>query len=1015
MHRINHIILCSAIVCILLFINPVSAEDFIVKIGENKTFTEFNNHFTEFSNDPNNILPWPDVREKYSENNTARVSLAAAPNQAGCAEAETGVDFTWDLNGKSWEQVKNTPIRVTVVYSYEIQADWVDGYGSSDAQIFRSLNGTDVKIGYSQGGPGTISNVVQEIYEITPDQLGDRFLFLVYCHAHNDINGTAPAHTSHAQVVVDSIKIEFPEDVTPVILVHGWRGSPETWTVLEGNLSDAGFPYAIFDYSPGLEDPYIYAFDLRNFVNKYKSDNHYDKVDIVCHSMGALVSRVYMENLGGSKDVRQWIGVCPVNHGAAIADLQSPAYAYLNKFFNLQLFGNEPAVTEMKTTSRTVTYLGSKHDPNVIYRVIVGYNGEMNNGYLSFFGGYTLAKDQTGQAYWTNFGDGVVALEQSKLDWAGIDCYSGLDHNSAPKSPAVNQKIIEYLNDPSLDNSKYIPINEQRVDWVENVGSVSTGLVHPGGQKNVSFEVDKGAERIINRVDWPGSDLNLTLISPSGNPYQQLGYYKDNTSIWYEIDNPEEGNWTAQIDPIDIPENGEPYTLTGLLTSNLTFSAGTNRPDNIFHQHENAIILAELKNGISYVMYATVQMNTTDPDGLSSTSYLHDDGTNGDSISGDGIYSLSFMLDKLGIYQYGISAKNESVNIERETGLTVYSISPSPTMGYIIPASGYNGTTVTINDLHGSNFKPNSSVKLSKIGQNDIYADNVIVVSPGRINCNFTIPSDASLGTWDVTITTPEYQSATLYDAFSIIVPSLITQTKIAIFNNGTWYIDCNGDGQFNAGDINSWFGSAGSNPVIGDWNGDGCSEIGVFKDGAWLFDSDGSGTLTAGDKDFAFGGAGWTPVVGDWDANGIDEIGIYQDGVWLLDYDGSGGWSAADKNFAYGDTGWTPVVGDWDANGIDEIGIYQDGAWLLDYDTSWGWTPGDKNFGYGNAGFTPVVGDWNADGRIKIGIYQNGGWLIDYDGLWGWDASGSRNNGFGSPGWTPVVGKWHIGALYSA
>ena len=70
---------------------------------------------------------------------------------------------------------------------------------------------------------------------------------------------------------------------------------------------------------------------------------------------------------------------------------------------------------------------------------------------------------------------------------------------------------------------------------------------------------------------------------------------------------------------------------------------------------------------------------------------------------------------------------------------------------------------------------------------------------------------------------------------------------------------------------------------------------------------------------------------MGDWNGDGKSEIGIYKDGTWYLDYNGNGIWDAGiDKADIFGTLGWTPVVGNWngDATG-DKIGIYQ------------GWRPG--------------------------------------------------------------------------
>ena len=61
--------------------------------------------------------------------------------------------------------------------------------------------------------------------------------------------------------------------------------------------------------------------------------------------------------------------------------------------------------------------------------------------------------------------------------------------------------------------------------------------------------------------------------------------------------------------------------------------------------------------------------------------------------------------------------------------------------------------------------------------------------------------------------------------------------TKIGIYNGGNWYMDYNGDGQFipATGDKYIPYGATGWTQVVGDWNGDGKSEIGISKDGSMV------------------------------------------------------------------------------------------------------------------------------------------------------------------------------------
>ena len=103
------------------------------------------------------------------------------------------------------------------------------------------------------------------------------------------------------------------------------------------------------------------------------------------------------------------------------------------------------------------------------------------------------------------------------------------------------------------------------------------------------------------------------------------------------------------------------------------------------------------------------------------------------------------------------------------------------------------------------------------------------------------------------------------------------SQAGVGVFRNGTWYLDYNGNGawdgcQQDGGQdqcLYNSFGQAGDLPAAGDWNGDGKAKVGVFRNGTWYLDYNGNGQWDGCDIDRcyfgSFGQAGDFPVAGKW------------------------------------------------------------------------------------------------------------------------------------------------------
>jgi protocatechuate 3,4-dioxygenase beta subunit len=123
------------------------------------------------------------------------------------------------------------------------------------------------------------------------------------------------------------------------------------------------------------------------------------------------------------------------------------------------------------------------------------------------------------------------------------------------------------------------------------------------------------------------------------------------------------------------------------------------------------------------------------------------------------------------------------------------------------------------------------------------------------------------------------------------------------------------------------FYGTPGDHPIVGDWNGDGIATIAVFRDGTWRRDTDGDGKQSSADQTDRYGGQNDIPLVGDFNGDGIQELVIFRDGVWYVDTNGNGEIDGEDQVFQLGGPGDTPVVGDWNGDGRAEPGVFHDNS----------------------------------------------------------------------------------------
>lgn len=671
-------------------------QKFTVVPGEDVIFTTFNYHSTMTSRDPNGVTPMVSNYWATSSGNNANIYIQALPWEGGGVSADIGVELdNSGIQGYNWDSIKDLPVNVTFDFTYSMDANYELNNGTACSVLFNNyfvnfdghtfIPGDTCydTVGYCSAlqtdagshKSGRIIQTYSTINDGTPITL-QKVLGKLIIKLHSSafqIPGDDCDHHASVNVTLNSIKIHFIQKPVPVILVHGWHSDADAWSTIKPRLENNGYKCYTFVYD-NRGDPRVAATQLGDYINKIRRDNDYDgKFDIVCHSMGALVTRYYMEEQGGANNIRQWIGIAPVNHGAAVADLRDTSL--LGSTF---IDGNELAFQQLKTDSYIVRSLNDNSlSPNVKYRVIVGCN--LNHDTL--FGAglllpmlnrgmtWSLEKYPNGTTYYdrTYYGDGVVANEQSRLIGAGIDFFNGLDHGSILNDYWVSYRVLLYLNKPSINSlNNYPPLYFEDISTLSNsglkVGNVKQGILKTGESHDQLFNVNGRENKLVVALNWPGSEMDLELRDPSGTIVPKTGlsnvqFSKNATDILYVIIDPEPGTWKAHIVAIDVDDSGEEYCFTTFDDAPITINSTAIGSSTGYYAVNNITITCELLDGDKPVLRANV---TAIAHSVNDTIYipLNDEGMMGDMIKDNGVYSANITFPSKGGYNIYITALN---------------------------------------------------------------------------------------------------------------------------------------------------------------------------------------------------------------------------------------------------------------------------------------------------------------------------------------------------------------------
>ncbi|MCX4760350.1 triacylglycerol lipase [Streptomyces sp. NBC_01275] len=179
----------------------------------------------------------------------------------------------------------------------------------------------------------------------------------------------------------------------PIVFVHGISSSSSSWDEWVADFKADGYTAAELDASSysWTQSNVTTASQLATKIKSVLASTGASKVDVVVHSMGALSSRYYLKNLGGTAYVDDFVSVAGVNHGTSVASLCGWLYT---------------SCKEMTTGSSFLTALNS---------------GDETPGSVSY------------AAYWSNCDSAIDPDSSALLSGAtnvGVGCISHTDMNN---------------------------------------------------------------------------------------------------------------------------------------------------------------------------------------------------------------------------------------------------------------------------------------------------------------------------------------------------------------------------------------------------------------------------------------------------------------------------------------------------------------------------------------------------------------------------------------------------------
>ncbi len=135
----------------------------------------------------------------------------------------------------------------------------------------------------------------------------------------------------------------------PILMIPGFFLPAFIWVDMRKDLAKAGWDrFYTMEHWPGFDDIREYAAEAKLHVERIQRETGSKQIEYFGHSMGGLIGRYMIKNLGAEKDIAHYVAFGTPQHGTVMAHL----FNWLITS-NAQMSRNSPFITELNAGDET--------------------------------------------------------------------------------------------------------------------------------------------------------------------------------------------------------------------------------------------------------------------------------------------------------------------------------------------------------------------------------------------------------------------------------------------------------------------------------------------------------------------------------------------------------------------------------------------------------------------------------------------------------------------------------------